>query len=86
MTSYLSETLQMRAHPSFDDDRVERAIRRAGAALKIAAFEAYRHGEHSLADACATIVIEIEDLGELAKVSRRSSYDPRPGPRDDTAS
>ncbi len=55
------------------------AILRAAELLKIAAFEAGRHGDRTLAMSCATIVLEVEDLAILAELgdatgeSRRSS-------------
>lgn len=75
MPGDVSEALRMRAGPC-GNERVERAIRQASAALKIATFEAYRQGGQALAVACATIVLEIEDLEQLAKSTPYSSYDP----------
>lgn len=42
------------------------AIARAAELLKIAAFEGGRAGDRTLAESCATIVLEVEDLAQLA--------------------
>ncbi|MEE8336658.1 MAG: hypothetical protein V3R95_01220 [Dehalococcoidia bacterium] len=42
------------------------AIARAAELLKIAAFEGGRAGDRALAESCATIVLEVEDLARLA--------------------
>ena len=42
------------------------AITRAAELLKIAAFEGGRAGDRALAESCATIVLEVEDLAQLA--------------------
>ena len=42
------------------------AIARAAELLKIAAFEGGRVGDRTLAESCATIVLEVEDLARLA--------------------
>ena len=57
----------------------QQAILRAAGRLKIAAFEAGRHGDRTLAMSCATVLLEVEDLAVLAErgvatgESRRSS-------------
>lgn len=45
----------------------QQAILRAAELLKIAAFEAGRCGDRTLAASCATIVLEVEDLAILAQ-------------------